>query len=301
MTALPGVRLSIQHSALNIAVKESTMAAYIYRWRACALLVLLLLAAGGRAQFSVAQKPYEPQPYQEGKDVIWLPTPQSVVDKMLDMAKVTSRDFVIDLGSGDGRTVITAAKRGAGALGIEYNPDMVEYSNRAAQAACVAAKVKFIRADLFESDFSQASVVTMYLLSSLNLRLRPKILELKPGTRTVSHAFDMGEWKADQHETVEGRNVYLWIVPAKVAGVWQLPQGELTLKQEFQMVEGTLRLADRSMPIRNGKLNGDQLTFSAGGADYTGRVSGNRIEGSVKGSSSGSWSATLRASPAPKS
>src|SRR5215510_13683700 len=172
-----------------------------------------------------AAQEFQPQVGQEGKDVIWVPTPQALVNKMLDMGKVTAKDYVIDLGSGDGRTVITAAKRGAKALGIEYNPDMVEYSNRAAQTAGVSDKVKFIKADLFESDFSQATVVTMYLLSSLNIRLRPKILDLKPGTRVVSHAFDMGEWNADRTENVDGKTAYLWIVPAKVSGVWQLPQG----------------------------------------------------------------------------
>ena len=140
-----------------------------------------------------------------------------------------------------------------------------------------------MKADLFETDFSDATVVTMYLLPDINLKLRPKILDLRPGTRVVSHAFDMGEWKPDRTETVEGKTAYLWIVPAKVAGVWQLPQGELTLRQDFQMVEGTLKTGDRTVPISDGRLRGDQISFSAGGADYSGRVSGNRIEGSVKG------------------
>ena len=158
-----------------------------------AAVALLLPAAGVLAQAQPAQKDYAPQPYQDGKDVIWLATPQELVDKMLRMAQVGPKDFVIDLGSGDGRTVITAARKfGARALGIEYNPDMVEFSIRAAHKAGVAGRVKFIKADLFESDFSEATVVTMYLLTNLNLKLRPKILDLKPGTRVVSHAFDMG-------------------------------------------------------------------------------------------------------------
>lgn len=246
-------------------------------------------------------KTYEPQPYQEGKDVIWLPTPQELVDRMLQMAQVGPKDFVIDLGSGDGRTVITAAKKfGARAMGIEYNPEMVEYSTRAAQKEGVAGKVKFIKADLFETDFSAATVVTMYLLSTLNLKLRPVLLDLKPGTRVVSHAFDMGEWKPDRTETVEGKTAYLWIVPAKVAGAWQLVQGELTLKQNFQAVEGTLNLGGRVTPIANGRLRGDQLNFSAGGAQYSGKVGGSSIEGSVKsGGNQSKWSATRRAdSPA---
>jgi hypothetical protein len=140
----------------------------------------------------------------------------------------------------------------------------------------------------------------MYLLSTLNLKLRPKILDLKPGTRVVSHAFDMGEWKPDRTETVEGKTAFLWIVPAKVAGAWQLPQGELTLQQNFQAVEGTLRLGERITPITNGRLRGDQLSFSAGGAEYSGKVGGNSMEGSVKaGGNQSKWSATRRAgSPA---
>ena len=159
-------------------------------------LLLFFSACGVLAQ--TAQKPYEPQVGQEGKDVIWVPTPQGLVDKMLDMAKVTSSDYIIDLGSGDGRTVITAAKRGARATGIEYNPDMVELSKANATKAGVSAKAAFMKADIFESDFSEATVITMYLLPQLNVKLRPKILDLKPGTRIVSHAFTMEEWMADQ-------------------------------------------------------------------------------------------------------
>ena len=221
---------------------------------------------------------------QEGKDVIWVPTPQALVDKMLDMAKVTAKDYVIDLGSGDGRTVITAAKRGAKALGIEYNPDMVELSKRNAAKEGVSDKASFIKADLFESDFSQAQVITMFLLPDINIRLRPKILDLKPGTRIVSNSFTMGDWSADETATVKEGCVsyctaHLWIVPAKVEGTWQTAQGELTLKQTYQMMSGTLKSGNSSAAIANGKLNGDQITFSAGGVEYSGRVSGNAIEG----------------------
>jgi SAM-dependent methyltransferase len=261
-------------------------------------LPALLCAPLVFAQPQPAPKPYEPTPFQAGKDVIWLATPQEVVNKMLDLGQVTAKDFVIDLGSGDGRTVITAARRGARGMGIEYNPDLVEYSNRTAKAAGVSDKVKFIKADLFETDFNEATLVTMYLLSSLNLKLRPKILDLKPGTRVVSHAFDMADWKPDRTETIEGKTAYLWLVPAKVAGVWQLTQGELTLTQSYQFVEGALKTADGTQAIRNGQLRGDQLSFSAGGADYTGRVSGNRVEGTVKGSASGPWSASRASDPA---
>jgi len=165
---------------------------------------------------------FQPQVGQDGKDVIWVPSPQALVDKMLDMAKVTPKDYVIDLGSGDGRTVITAAKRGAKALGIEYNPDMVELSKRNAAKEGVSDKASFIKADLFETDFSQAQVITMFLLSSINLKLRPKILDLKPGTRIVSNTFDMADWKPDENATLPGCNswctAHLWIVPAKVDG-----------------------------------------------------------------------------------
>jgi len=252
-------------------------------------LFLSALAAGASAQAQPA-KEYQPQVGQEGKDVIWVPTPQALVNRMLDMGKVTAKDYVIDLGSGDGRTVITAAKRGARALGIEYNPDMVELSKRNAAKEGVSDKAQFVKADLFESDFSQATVITMFLLPDINLRLRPKILDLKPGTRIVSNSFTMGDWQAD--ETVTAKDdcasyctAYLWFVPAKVEGNWKLPQGELALKQTYQMISGTLKSASNSTPITNGKLHGDQISFTAGGTQYTGRVNGNTIDG-------GSWKAT---------
>ena len=224
---------------------------------------------------------YQPQVGQDGKDVIWVPTPQALVDKMLDMAKVTPKDYVIDLGSGDGRTVITAAKRGSKALGIEYNPDMVELSKRNAAAEGVSDKASFVKADLFESDFSQAQVITMFLLPSINVKLRPKILDLKPGTRIVSNSFDMEDWKPDQTENAEGCSnwctAHLWIVPAKVGGTWKLPQGELAIKQTFQMITGTFKSGNTSSQI-SGKLNGDQISFTAGGTQYSGRVNGNSME-----------------------
>lgn len=250
---------------------------------------LCVLAAGVCAQ--PAKKGFEPQVGQEGKDVIWVPTPQGLIDKMLDMAKVTSVDYVMDLGSGDGRTVIAAAKRGARATGIEYNSDMVELSKRNAEKEGVAGKANFMKADLFESDFSQATVITMYLLPTINMKLRPKILDLKPGTRIVSHAFTMDEWSADQTDSFDGRTAYLWIVPAKVEGAWQFALGELSLTQTFQVVTGTLKASGNTIKITNGKLRGDQLSFSAGNSEYTGRVNGSTIEGTSKGASAGPWSA----------
>jgi SAM-dependent methyltransferase len=226
--------------------------------------------------------------------VIWVPTPQALVEKMLDMGKVTPNDYVIDLGSGDGRTVITAAKRGARALGIEYNPDMVELSQRTAAREGVTDKASFVKADLFESDFSQATVITMFLLPTINIQLRPKILDLKPGTRIVSNSFDMGEWKADATGNANGAcggwcTAYLWIVPANVEGTWKLPEADLTLKQTFQMISGTLKSGGHAADI-TGRLNGDEITFSAGGNQYTGRVNGNVMEGSR--GSGGNWKAT---------
>lgn len=241
------------------------------------------------------QKPYEPQSGQSGKDVVWVPTPQALVDKMLDMAKVTPQDFVIDLGSGDGRTVITAAKRGARALGIEYNPDMVELSQRNAQKEGVSDRATFVKADLFESDFSKAQVITMFLLPSINMKLRPKILDLKPGTRIVANSFNMEDWEADQTETITENctswcTALLWIVPAKVQGSWSHPQGELKLTQEFQKVAGALG----SQAISEGRLSGDELTFKAGNTTYTGKVEGNTIRGTGNGGSGASWTATKK-------
>ena len=242
---------------------------------------------------------YEPHVGQDGKDVVWVPTCQELVDKMLAMAKVTPEDYVIDLGSGDGRTVITAAKRGIRALGIEYNPDMVALSKRNAVKEGVTEKAQFIEADLFESDFSQATVITMFLLPTINLKLRPRILDLKPGTRIVSNSFTMDEWNADETGTVSNpadcgnyNTAYLWIVPAKVEGTWKLPQGELTLKQTFQMISGTLE-SGGTVARANGKLTGDQISFSIGNANYTGRVSGTTMQGTTtSGGITAPWSAT---------
>jgi hypothetical protein len=255
-----------------------------------ALTLVIMLSAFAQAQ--PAKQEFQPEVGQAGKDVVWVPTPQALVDKMLEMAKVTPKDYVIDLGSGDGRTVITAAKHGSKALGIEYNPDMVELSKRNAAKEGVSDKATFQKADLFESDFSQAQVITMFLLPSINLKLRPKILNLKPGTRIVSNSFDMEDWKPDQTENVEGCSnwctAHLWIVPAKVEGNWKLAQGELTIKQTFQMISGTLKNGNASSQI-SGKLNGDQISFTAGGTQYTGRVSGNSMEGTA---GANKWNAT---------
>ena len=198
------------------------------------------------------------------------------------MAKVTSKDYVIDLGSGDGRTVITAAKRGSKALGIEYNPDMVELSKRNAAQAGLTDKAQFVKADLFQTDFSKATVITMFLLPDINLKLRPKILDLKPGTRIVSNSFTMGEWIADDTQNPEKCEnswctALLWIVPAKVAGSYKTSQGDLTLKQEFQMLSGTLRNGSKTFALE-GRVRGESISFTAGGRNYQGRLNGKKLE-----------------------
>jgi SAM-dependent methyltransferase len=258
-------------------------------------LLLSLILTGACAQAQSGKGEFQPQVGQDGKDVIWVPTPQALVDKMLDISKVTSKDYVMDLGSGDGRTVITAAKRGAKAMGIEYNPDMVELSKRNAAKEGVTDRASFMKADLFETDLSPATVITMFLLPDINIKLRPKILNLKPGTRIVSNSFTMGDWTADETANVkDGCASYctalLWIVPAKVEGAWQLGDGELALTQTYQMISGTLRRGGNTVKIANGKLNGEQITFNAGGTLYSGRVSGNSIEGTL--STGGNWKAT---------
>jgi methyltransferase family protein len=259
-------------------------------------IVCFSIAAIG--SFAHAQQTtFEPKVGQPGKDVVWVPSPQALVDKMLDMAKVTPQDYLIDLGSGDGRTVITAAKRGTRAMGIEYEPDMVALSQRNAASENVSGRATFVKADLFQSDFSQATVITMFLLPQINLDLRPKILDLKPGTRIISNTFTMGEWNADQTATVTDCDRWctalLWIVPAKVEGAWRSPQGDLGLTQTFQMLSGTLRSGATATPITEGKMVGDLISFSAGNARFSGRVSGNTIEGTVTTGTGGSpWRAS---------
>ena len=248
-----------------------------------ALFAGLLFTAPVPAQ--TATSTYEPTVGQEGKDVVWVPTPQAVVDKMLDMAKVTPQDFVMDLGSGDRRTVITAAKRGARALGIEYNPEMVELSKRNAEKAGVAERAQFMKADLFETDFSKATVITMFLLPDINLKLRPKILKLKPGTRIVSNSFTMGDWQADETSEVSAAKgcenswctALLWIVPAQVGGTYTVAEGEVTLKQTYQMLSGTMRVGAKTFALK-GKVKGEEISFSAGGKQYKGRLNGSQLQ-----------------------
>lgn len=258
-------------------------------------LALVVMSGAAYADRPVA--PYTPKVGQAGKDVVWVPSPQALVDRMLDMARVTVDDYVIDLGSGDGRTVITAAKRGVKALGVEYNPDLVELSRRNAVTADVANLASFVNGDIFKTDFSSASVVTLFLLPELNLQLRPTLLEMKPGTRVASNTFDMDEWKPDDlveaaQDCVSYCSAYLWIVPAKVAGTWQLPEGELVLEQTFQMLTGTLKTSGGVRPISSGRLRGDQISFMVGNTVYRGKVDGQRMSGVF--ATETDWQATRR-------
>ncbi len=266
------------------------------RFHSVRLIVLGLALASGIAFAQEQSEEYEPYIGQPGKDVVWVPTGEDLVEKMLDIAEVTPKDFVIDLGSGDGRTVIAAAKRGATALGIEYNPDMVELSIRNAMEAGVSDKATFINADIFESDFSKASVITMFLLPQINLKLRPTILDMKPGTRVVSNSFTMEDWTADETINLEEGcttwcTAYFWIVPAKVEGQWQLKDGELNLSQKFQAITGTLEVNGEEIAV-TGKLKGDQISFSSDEAEYSGSVNGDTMSGTLKSESgNGAWEA----------
>jgi hypothetical protein len=236
---------------------------------------------------------YEPESGQAGKDVVWVPTPQALVDRMLDMAKVTPQDYLIDLGSGDGRTVITAAVRGLRAHGIEYNPDMVALAQRNAAAAGVSARATFAKADLFESDFSKAQVITLFLLPELNEQLRPQILELAPGTRIVSNTFRMGDWEPDETSRVtqdcaQWCTALMWIVPAKVEGSWRLGEQQLRLTQRYQVLSGTL--GTRS--VTDARLDGKAIRFTVDGVRYSGTVDGETMTGSITGGPGGNWSAS---------
>jgi hypothetical protein len=234
-----------------------------------------------------------PEPGQLGKDVIWLPTPDSLVEKMLDLAELRKSDSLVDLGSGDGRTVIAAARRGARARGIEYDAGLVELSRRHAKEVGVDAT--FEQGDIFQSDFSDATVVTLFLLTNLNVKLRPTLLDMRPGTRIVSNTFRMGEWQPDGEITTGCGafcTAYLWIVPAKVDGYWNAGDEEIALTQEFQKLFGTVKSGGSSASILEGRLRGNDIEFRIAGADYRGVVKGNAIEGTVtRGGVTSPWHA----------
>jgi hypothetical protein len=275
---------------------------------AVATLAALLIA------LPVAAQPkgpaFEPQVGQAGKDVIWVPTPDEVVDRMLRMAQVTANDYVVDLGAGDGKIAIAAAKKfGARALGIEYDADMARHAQGNVERAGVAGRARIVQGDIFVSDFSQATVVTMYLLPALNLKLRPQILGMRPGTRVVSHSFSMDDWDADEESSLDGRRAYFWVVPANVAGTWMLElagggttgRHEMTLEQRYQKIEGNIALGPLLGGLREARLRGFQIAFAyvdnAGvRREFNGRVSGARMEGSFRADNGteGRWSAAKK-------
>lgn len=249
---------------------------------------------------NAAAQGYQPIPGQPGKDVVWIPTPDHAVHKMLDMAKVTAQDFVIDLGSGDGRNLIAAAQRGARALGVEYNPELVTLSRRAASNAGVADKVTIVQGDMFEADISRATVMMLFLLPAHLSRLAPQFLKLKPGTRIVSNTYEIGGgWEPD--ETAQAQPclswcvVVLYVVPAQVAGTWQLGEDEwLTLEQRYQKVYGTYQIAGVAVPVE-GRLLGEEIRFAVNQVAYVGRVSGDRMTGTAAGRVTREWRATRSA------
>jgi precorrin-6B methylase 2 len=246
---------------------------------AAAALMVFAATASATAQ----QKPYEPTVGQAGKDVVWVPTPPELVEKMMDMAQVGPNDIVMDLGSGDGRNIIAAAKRGATAIGVEYNPDMVELSNRRATEAGVAGKASFVQGDMYTADISKATVMALFLLPDNLRKLTDKFMALRPGSRLVLNTFAIPDWEADVTETIQGECVswctsLLYVVPAKVGGTWKTAQGELMLNQAFQNLTGTLTTNGKTVNV-TGKLRGDAITLNAGGTTLSGKVNGNRIDG----------------------
>ena len=264
--------------------------------RVIRFFLLMLLVGPAAAQVPPAD--YKPQMGQKGKDVVWIPSPESMVEKMLDMTRVTPRDFVVDLGSGDGRNVIAAAKRGARALGVEYNPDLVELSKRNAAAAGVSEKATFVQGDMFEADISQASVLVLFLIPDNLTRLAPKFLRMKPGTRIVSNTYEIGGgWEPDESEQIalcaSWCGAHLYIVPARAAGAWRAADGDLVLNQEFQYVWGTYEQNGISLPVEEGRLRGDEISFTVNRVEYAARLKGDAMEGVAKGRETRAWRATL--------
>jgi hypothetical protein len=242
---------------------------------------------------SAQTKPYEPQVGQQGKDVIWVPTPDDIVERMLTMAQTTPNDYVIDLGAGDGKIAIMAAKKfGAKSLGIEYNPEFARFAQQNVVKAGVADKARVQQGDIFVTDFKSATVLTMYLLPALNLKLRPTILTMRPGTRVVSHSFTMDDWEADETSSLDGRRAYFWIVPANVQGTWKLSfpgsdGPDVTFEQKFQKIDGHVQLGAMHGGLRDTKLSGANITFAYvdnGGVrrTFNGRVTGNTMEGMLR-------------------
>lgn len=271
------------------------------KWRVDVIAPSGNLLASREFRIYNAPKPenkFVPEIGMGGKDVPWVPTFQPLIDRMLEMANVTPDDYVIDLGSGDGIIVRSAAMLGARGLGIEFNPYLVRYARQRAAEEGISHRAEFINADIFKTDFSNATVLTLFMGQKINEQLRPKILDMKPGTRVVSNTFHMGEWTADKSISLDDKNcteycsAHLWIVPAKVKGVWKLPSGELAIEQNFQMISGSLNFDGVSSPLK-GRMMGNQLIFTADGMEYTGIVSGNSMELEIKDGSNAKWTANL--------
>jgi SAM-dependent methyltransferase len=265
--------------------------------RAGILCVLCCLSVVSVAAAQVDPQTYTPKPGQQGKDVVWIPSPTDMVGKMLDMAGVTPADYVVDLGSGDGRNVIAAAKRGARALGVEFNPDLVQLSRHAAATAGVADRAQFVHGDMFEADISRATVLILFLIPDNLSRLAPRFFALKPGTRIVSNTYEIGGgWEPDETDRLtlcaSWCIAYLYIVPARVAGTWRLNEGELTLEQDFQKIYGAYTVDGIRVPIEDGYLRGDAIHFRVNAVEYTGRVTPDAMQGTAKGRATSSWSAT---------
>jgi len=257
-------------------------------------LVVACCAAGAAAQTPAMQygdEVYRPNMGQSGKDVIWIPTPDSLVTRMLQAARTTENDVVYDLGAGEGKIPIAAARDfKARAVGIEYNPDMAALAKRNAERAGVADKVKIIAGDIFENDFSEATVVTLYLLPELNYKLRPSILKMKPGTRVVSHAFNMRDWEPDEVIYDSDREAFLWIVPATISGKWQFDEGgggfkgTLDLIQAYQRVGGSMTIGKQAAPLLGPRLSGNNFSFSFINTDgamrsVRGKIDGDKFDG----------------------
>jgi SAM-dependent methyltransferase len=267
-----------------------------------AACLALVFALGAEARAQQPSKPFEPVSGQAGKDVVWVPTAPDLVDLMLKVAEVTKDDFVMDLGSGDGRNIIAAAQLGASGLGVEFNPDMVALSRRLAAEARVADKARFVEADMYEADISKATVLALFLLPVNMNRLAPKFLNLAPGSRIVANTFGIDGWDPDLRVNLDpGKDceswceALLWIVPAKVFGTWEWPGGALVLEQSYQVLTGTLTRGDMTSRIAQGQMRGDEISFMAGGATYTGKVKGIVMEGTATTpSGTTSWRAVKR-------
>lgn len=251
-------------------------------------LALIALLASSLALAEAPAAPKAPVPGQKGKDVVWIPSPEAMVGKMLDMARVTPDDYVVDLGSGDGRNVIAAAKRGARALGVEYNPDLVALSKRNAAAAGVADRASFVQGDMFAADISRASALVLFLIPDNLTKLLPKFLALRPGARIVSNTYEIGNgWEPDESDSLPAClswcGAHLYVVPGRVAGTWRSRDGEFAFEQSYQYFWGSYQEDGVSVAIEDGRLRGNELTFSINNVRYEGRIDGGVMEGTANG------------------